>query len=204
MFNLDNYEPVEERLAKWWKENTDGRISTELEIVTDKRFIVKAYLYRTFMDAVAYATGYAEETITDRGVNATSALENCETSAIGRALANAGYAAKGKRASREEMAKVTAHNTPQPWGVALPDSEPVSSGEAITQLREVLTTSAPDVAPNCNHMNGQMPRTLREGLTKSGRPYRMWACPEPARDLQCAPIWMELKNAVWTMPEGVI
>ena len=35
-------------------------------------------------------------------------MENCETSAIGRALANAGYAAKGKRASREEMAKVKA------------------------------------------------------------------------------------------------
>jgi hypothetical protein len=33
-------------------------------------------------------------------------LENCETSAIGRALANAGYAPKGKRPSREEMTKV--------------------------------------------------------------------------------------------------
>jgi hypothetical protein len=49
------------------------------------------------------ATGLASESISDRGVNSTSALENCETSAIGRALANAGYAAKGKRASREEM-----------------------------------------------------------------------------------------------------
>jgi hypothetical protein len=37
-----------------------------------------------------YSTGLAEETISGRGVNSTSALENCETSAIGRALANAG------------------------------------------------------------------------------------------------------------------
>jgi hypothetical protein len=55
-----------------------------------------------------WTTGLAEETVQGRGVNATSALENCETSAIGRALANAGYATKGKRASREEMSKVAA------------------------------------------------------------------------------------------------
>ena len=63
-------------------------------------------LYRTEADVRPWTTGLAEETIQGRGVNATSALENCETSAIGRALANAGYATKGKRASREEMVKV--------------------------------------------------------------------------------------------------
>ena len=56
-------------------------------------------------DAAPAATGYAHESVTSRGVNLTSALENCETSAIGRALANLGYAPKGKRPSREEMAK---------------------------------------------------------------------------------------------------
>jgi hypothetical protein len=47
-----------------------------------------------------------DETISDRGVNANFALPNAETSAIGRALANAGFSAKGKRPSREEMAAV--------------------------------------------------------------------------------------------------
>jgi len=37
------------------------------------------------------AVGYAEEKRTAKGINATSALENCETSAIGRALAAAGF-----------------------------------------------------------------------------------------------------------------
>jgi hypothetical protein len=57
-------------------------------------------------DTKPCATGLAMETISDRGVNANFALPNAETSAIGRALANAGFSAKGKRPSREEMAAV--------------------------------------------------------------------------------------------------
>ena len=106
-WNLDNYEPVEDRLAKFWNDYPPGRIETELLAHEGNRFIVAARLYRVDTDAQPFATGLAEETVTDRGVNSTSALENAETSAIGRALANAGYAAKGKRASREEMAKVS-------------------------------------------------------------------------------------------------
>jgi len=106
MFNLADYEPVEVRLEKFIKDHPDFRISTELEVVEASRYIVKAYLYKTSQDSIAWATGYAEETVSTRGVNQTSALENCETSAIGRALANAGYAPKGKRPSREEMSKV--------------------------------------------------------------------------------------------------
>ncbi len=106
MFNLADYETVDERLDKFWKSNPDGRISTELEVYEDNRFIVKAYIYKNLTDSVAFATGYAEEKVTDRGVNSNFALPNCETSSIGRALANGGFAAKGKRPSAEEMAKV--------------------------------------------------------------------------------------------------
>ena len=108
MFNLDDYETVEERLIKFWKEHPDGRIDTKLVEASATRFIVQAYIYRTEVDQHPWSAGLAEETIQGRGVNATSALENCETSAIGRALASAGYATKGKRPSREEMAKVAA------------------------------------------------------------------------------------------------
>lgn len=105
-FNLDEYETVETRLEKFWTANPGGMVHTDLIAYGDKQFIVRAAIYRQQGDSEPWATGYAEEVVTDRGVNQTSALENCETSAIGRALANAGYAAKGKRPSREEMAKV--------------------------------------------------------------------------------------------------
>lgn len=50
------------------------------------------------------AVGYAEERRSNRGVNSTSALENCETSALGRALAAAGYGGSGQYASADELA----------------------------------------------------------------------------------------------------
>ncbi len=84
-FNLQDYETVESRLDKWWKDYPDGRITTKLEEASAARFIVSAQLYKTEADAQPYATGLASEVVSDRGVNSTSALENAETSAIGRA-----------------------------------------------------------------------------------------------------------------------
>lgn len=109
MFNLANYETVDERLEKFWKAYPDGRIATEIELITDDRCIVKAYIYKTFLDGVAFATGIAEERSADRGVNSTSFVENCESSAIGRALHTGGLSkhSDGKpRPSRSEMEKV--------------------------------------------------------------------------------------------------
>jgi hypothetical protein len=105
-FDLSNYETVDERLHKWWKEYPDGRLETEIIEASNTRFIVLCKLFKTEADSKPCSTGLALETISDRGVNANFALPNAETSAIGRALANAGFSAKGKRPSREEMAAV--------------------------------------------------------------------------------------------------
>ena len=105
-FNLDDYEPVATRLARWL-ESTDGqpRVLTEMVHRGDGWCVFKAELW---VDNTLIATGWAEEHVTDRGVNSTSHVENCETSAVGRALANCGFAGSdpAKRASREEMTKV--------------------------------------------------------------------------------------------------
>lgn len=110
-FNLEDYETVEERLSKFWADHPTGRVWTKALELSPSRFVIYAEVYFDAADPHPKATGLAEETVQGKGVNATSALENCETSAIGRALANAGYATKGKRASREEMSKVAAKST---------------------------------------------------------------------------------------------
>ena len=105
-FNLDDYEPVAARLARWL-EQTDGqpRVITHLVHYQENRCVFRAELW---VGDLMIATGWAEETRGDGNVNRTSHLENCESSAVGRALANAGLAGSdpAKRPSREEMSKV--------------------------------------------------------------------------------------------------
>ena len=109
-FNLDNYETVEDRLKKFWKDNPDARINTEIAHITEDGTCVtiRAEVFKQEEDARPVATGIAQETKGQGGfANADAWMENCETSAIGRALANWKYQGSDKaRPSREEMSKV--------------------------------------------------------------------------------------------------
>ena len=103
-FNLEDYETVESRIDKFYTINGDGAIYTQLLSDPDHidTVVVQAYI---FISGEPVATGLASETKGEGFVNKTAWLENAETSAIGRALAN--YNLSGaKRPSREEMEKV--------------------------------------------------------------------------------------------------
>jgi len=104
-FNLDDYEPVALRLDRWLSEHPNGRVITDLVHYLADVAVFKAELW---LDDTLIATGWAEEVRGQGNVNKTSHVENCETGAVGRALANAGMAGSDvhKRPSREEMGKV--------------------------------------------------------------------------------------------------
>ncbi len=122
-FDLSSYATVEERLALFWAAHPDGRIFTELVKMTDTTVLFRADVYRHRDDPHPTATGYAYEEKTDRGVNATSHVEVCETSAVGRALANWTFQAS-KRPSREEMEKVVRRgHAPAPSGDGPSDAQ---------------------------------------------------------------------------------
>lgn len=117
-FNLNDYETVETRLRLAHAAHDDLRIVTVNHTTAQDRqssmWVVEARIYLSAGDQahdLPKATGWAFEIDGAGMANKTSALENCETSAIGRALANMNFSGN-KRASREEMTKVAAGVTP--------------------------------------------------------------------------------------------
>lgn len=140
-FNLDDYEAVEVRIDRFYGDHPQGRIVTEIAGERDdfKFIIFKASVFRTSQEQEPAATGFAYEVKDAGNVNRTSHIENCETSAIGRALANLNYAAKGKRPSREEMTKSSAEARPpqpsKPQASAEVSAEPVGgSSESASSV----------------------------------------------------------------------
>ncbi len=104
-FDLSDYEPVASRLDRFLKAHPDARVITDLVHYLSDIAVFKCELW---LDGEIIATGWAEEIRGQGNVNKTSHLENCETGAVGRALANAGLSGSDftKRPSREEMGKV--------------------------------------------------------------------------------------------------
>ena len=214
MFNLNDYETVDERIHLFYEKYPDGAIHTELIENNEEKGIVvfKATAFRTYADSMAAAIGYARGGRKDRGVDRDFWFENCETSAIGRCMANLGLSARGKRASSLEMAKVADSKTNANQPIRVRTEEQKAFLNATNPAAEVIwdTTIEPpvddepafknatdlvqsvlsaEVVPSCKHGN----RVLREGVGKNGA-YRGWGCPIPMRNKaeQCKMIWMIL------------
>lgn len=100
----DTYAPVAERLALFWERFPGGRVVTELQSRNEREVTFRALLFRSADEREPAATGWASEREGDGEVNAVACLENTETSAVGRALANLGFAARGAAGTRARSA----------------------------------------------------------------------------------------------------
>ena len=220
MFDLSKYMSAEERIQLHSAENPDFRYDALYEFVTAKNgdiwVIVKAFIWRTEVDPLPWVTGLAAENMATQ-----FAIEKAETSAYARAITNSGIqkfsttksGQLAPRANREEMEKVAAiendkrlvkvstvldPHSPNTWGEPYNASEPITLGEGVTIVSEQLAAPKPvpmpnEDAPTCNHMNGKMLRTLKRGVSKTGKPYYGWVCaqvkdPRVGGD-QCPAIW---------------
>jgi len=95
------YAPVNQRIKAFRMVHPCGRIVTEM-LKNDKDMcIFRCIVYDADMKTLA--TGTAYETPNSTYINKTSYIENCETSAVGRALGFAGFGIDASIASKEEV-----------------------------------------------------------------------------------------------------
>lgn len=185
MFNLDEYTTVRERVIEFWKRYPNGRIQGEILEWSDKRFIVAAHLYRETTDDKPFSTGFANEVITDRGVNKDFALENGFTSAIGVACGHANIGIDKHKPSREEMTKVVAKKAEKPpvqevkaedqdyWTTPVGQynkvvDAPVTLEKAMENIAAVMGTPEAVEAPSCEHGHMQWKEGEKNGKAWGG------------------------------------
>ncbi len=104
-FDPGEYALVAERITRFYERYPQGRIVTELIERTEREVTFRALVYRAADEREPAATGWASEREGNGDINLVACLENTETSAVGRALANLGFTASRHRPSWEEMRK---------------------------------------------------------------------------------------------------
>ena len=111
-FDLNSYQTVQERIDLFRKTHPEGRIVNKIVHIDEKSIIVECSIYLNATDELPTGVDLAHEVKDASPVNRTSWVENASTSSTGRAISLLGgaFSPKGKRPSREEMAKVDRAN----------------------------------------------------------------------------------------------
>lgn len=150
-FNMSEYQTVQERIDLFWERYPQGRFNVEIISLTESQVVMKAEVWTDWAEDAPRAVDYAEERPTKTGVNATSFIENCSTSCLGRAISQLGgnLSPKGKKPSREEMQKVERIN--QTGFIATADS--LAAAKDLDGLRK-LYASAQTAGANPETLKG--------------------------------------------------
>jgi len=186
---LAGYQSVAERIELWWEKWPQGRIDSKIIYQDGTRYIVQTDLYRDVQDLVPFSTDYAEEI---RTASNRFPLENAITSSIGRSLHTGGLSKFSEgipRPSFDEMRRVrTDEQAIVEVGMKVStETDPWASfGEAVdTVANHLVTGTAILDVPSCQH--GHM--LFKEGVGKTGKPYKGFVCSSKQRDFQCPPRW---------------
>ena len=144
------YALVADRITLFYERYPTGRIVTELVSRTEREVTFRALVFRGPEDVGPAATGWASEREGDGQINEVACLENTETSAVGRALANLGFTASSRRPSREEMEKAARQRA---WLLSRPrvaEAAPVTVTTDVPIAVPVATSARP--APPVPHV----------------------------------------------------
>lgn len=106
------YAQVNDRVKAFRQICPSGTIETDIIAMDDGIVTMKAVIKDG--DGKVLGTGLAQEKETSSYINKTSYIENCETSAVGRALGFIGIGVDGSMCSAEELVNaVTNQNKPE-------------------------------------------------------------------------------------------
>lgn len=171
-----DYVLVSDRVIAFNETYKNGVIQTKLLSSFDSDMVVMMAKVTPDMEKPErYFTGYSQATWGDGMVNKTAALENCETSAVGRALGFMGIGVLDSIASADEVKKA---QTQPAYG-----TKTVSKGETGTGL-------------HCDYHKVDM------RLNKNGKPYHMDKT-RPEGDQFCNGMGFPGERAAWAQKNRV-
>jgi hypothetical protein len=192
MFNLSEYETIQQRIARFRSEFISGRIETSIIEVdlTKGHILIEARVYREHEDTAPAAVDYAYGNQAFYNQNMKRwFVEDTTSSAIGRAIS---LLTPGEhRSTAETMAQVVTDSPTvldsDPWATvtisAEGSAEPLASG--LNLIQGALGGEIVAQGETCEH--GRM--VFKEGISsKTGNKYKGWVCPSKAKP-QCAPRW---------------
>jgi hypothetical protein len=213
MFNLENYETVADRVARFQKQHINGRITTRVISLDNAKgeVLAMAKVYRKQEDTEPAGVDYAF------GIAATYPqsmrkfyVEDTVTSAVGRALSL--VLDTDRKPTREDMQKVQAHqevkakveevkakmaDTSQQYVPVAKADDPWTTWEApqaqtLENAVEMVKSSLGGTAPDESCIHGA--RVWKTGNKKTGGQWGHWKCvAQILGDAQrCDPIWYEI------------
>jgi len=191
MFNLAEYETIQQRIKRFRDEFISGRIETSIIDVdlTKGHILIEARVYREHEDTSPAAVDYAYGNQAFYNQNMKRwFVEDTTSSAIGRAIS---LLTPGEhRSTAETMAQVVDSPTvldSDPWATvtisAEPAPQPLQVG--LDLIQGALGGQITETGSQCAH--GRM--IWKEGISsKTGNKYKGWVCPSKEKP-QCPPKW---------------